>query len=187
MKQSLVYPNFQSWKDHAIRTKSGLQVAPEDFVIIDEYDNFQKEYFSFDEAMKIERRILRPNGWRLPTDKEWEELMLEHGENSFSLTSELSLRFLGYLTEKSMKDFRLMGSDRSLTTMYSQAKSGGQNGCGFYWTSTSSSRFSAFVFINSGDTLQTVPLNKYKGLSIRCVRGTHMRTMSIEEQQMMHA
>ena len=74
------YPDFVKWNREAIETSVWqsfsieddyavfLTIAPEDFYTI---ENGGKKYlFTWDEAMKLEEEVLKPNGWRLPTYKE---------------------------------------------------------------------------------------------------------------------
>lgn len=87
-------PNFQSWKQNAIKTKADLQFAPEDFYLIDT-DGNRVSYFSWGEAIRIERHILLPNGWCLPTLCEWERIC-GHYKSVRSLTNDLLLGFHGW-------------------------------------------------------------------------------------------
>lgn len=63
----------KEWDENAIETGLGFKVAPADLVI----DN--QEYFTWYEAMEIEKKYLRPNGWRLPTCSEWYQLVGKFG------------------------------------------------------------------------------------------------------------
>ena len=66
------YPDFSEWKKNAIQIKPGLVFAPEDFYIAKDGVH-RTEYFDSRDALELEKKILMPNGWRLPNKWEWEE------------------------------------------------------------------------------------------------------------------
>lgn len=71
------YPDFESWKDNLIELDRGLKFAPEDFYVKN------RKLFTWDEAMEYEGKVLKPNGFRLPTLVEWTMAFCEYGQGSY--------------------------------------------------------------------------------------------------------
>ena len=100
MKRELIYTDFDLWHENSIEALNGLRFAPEDLVTIEHIRGaspaksasiFTYEYFSFNEATSIEKKLLRPNGWRLPTILEWELLPMSYNRDIGAMTSSLNL------------------------------------------------------------------------------------------------
>lgn len=163
------YPDFEKWREDAIESNvwlgfdedgrdEFLTIAPEDFYI--EKDGKKQYYFTWDEAMKLEEEVLKPNGWRLPTCKEWAQIceyyIKDDGSDDVErFMKELKMEMKGYLDEDAMKNggkVSYVGSE------------------GLFWSSTSASAPGArrLLFLSS----DLYPQNSsYKGfgLSVRCV------------------
>lgn len=100
-----------------------IEEAPQDFGVIatsklagveiadQDYTEGDKEYFTFDEALEIEKGL--KNGWRLPTRHEWvlicEDLALdEHGTlSSQKLRDKLGLSLKGFFDLNDEEVYRL--------------------------------------------------------------------------------
>lgn len=89
--------DFERWEREGVRSKlANIIVAPED------YEEGDKKFFNYDEAMKKVKEL--NNGWRLPTNKEWNLLAWEFGEkddvlDSGTLMDNLNLELKGYMDE----------------------------------------------------------------------------------------
>lgn len=77
---------FGRWENESIESKlANVIVAPENITkelagdIGTEKEG--KMYFTYDEAMELEKKVLKPNGWRLPTRSEWVMLAEEFGQD----------------------------------------------------------------------------------------------------------
>ena len=64
--------DFALWREKGIRSERlGLMIAPVDYCEYTKNGERKKTHFTYAEAMDIEEKILRPNGWRLLTSQEW--------------------------------------------------------------------------------------------------------------------
>ena len=97
----IIYPNFSDWARRMVQTASGVLFAPQDFTI--DYETGRRCYFDWYEALGFEEKVLRPNGWRLPTASELEEVA-EHGYEF--VFRELNLGLYGYIPNNEMTDYR---------------------------------------------------------------------------------
>lgn len=153
---------FARWQKDAIVSKlAGVRIAPEDVKI-----NFGdigtvrdgNVYFTYDQALELEEKYLKPNGWRLPTRREWVLICEEFGgagdtkEEVGKLVKALNLKQNGRF-------------DPDDDTLYNQGARGG------YWSRTADSSATLayyFVFYASGFNPQGYS-NKGHGFSVRCV------------------
>lgn len=89
--------DFERWEREGVRSElANIIVAPED------YEEGDKKFFNYDEAMKKVEEL--NNGWRLPTNKEWNLLAWEFGEKDDVLDLEtlrknLNLELKGRMDE----------------------------------------------------------------------------------------
>lgn len=121
-------PDFEKWKEQAIKLDCGITLAPEDFFVGD------KKFFTWDEAMEYEKEVLRPNGWRLPTSKEWAILYGHYGINEKTgeddaegFMGTLKLGLNGYICDDDMDRHN---EDNELFGLIDQGS------YGHYWSST---------------------------------------------------
>lgn len=64
--------DFALWREKGIRSERlGLTIAPVDYCEYAKNGKRKKTHFTYVEAMEIEEKILRPNGWRLLASQEW--------------------------------------------------------------------------------------------------------------------
>lgn len=153
------YPDFKKWEEDDIVTdvwtRSGseetfLSIAPEDFYI--EKDGERQYHFTWDEAMKLEEEVLKPNGWRLPTCKELAQLCATYindkGEDDVKrFMEELNVEMRGW---KDAND--TYGND------------------GNWWSSTATSTTSArYLFFASGRFYPQEFSKKVYGFAVRPV------------------
>lgn len=158
------YPNFEKWKTDVILTDAWnngefLQLAPENFYIIK--DDKRKDYFTWDEAMEYEEKVLKPNGWRLPTCQEWAKIcacyVAENGsDDAKRFMKELKMKKSGYIAEDDVKNgVRAVNSPDY----------------GYFWSSISYAAPSARGL--NFDSNALYPQNTYYkgfGFSVRCVK-----------------
>lgn len=162
------YPDFRKWTADAIVTQvldstkavtaytdenDGLRFAPEDFYI--EEDGERQYLFTWDEAMKLEEEVLKPNGWRLPTCEELVQLCAtyiddEGGDDAERFMKELNVEKCGW-----------KGIDGTV---------GGVGSNGGWWSSTAYSSTSArYLGFDSGDFYPQTNSSKGNGFAVRCV------------------
>ncbi|RZS93307.1 FISUMP domain-containing protein [Aquimarina brevivitae] len=107
-----------------------------------------------------------PDGWHLPRDAEWQELIDYLGGNSTALALfEVDAELQGQKV-----NFNLLPSGRYWS---SQVGYEFMNTIGFYWTSSPGiSQFTTFKYkeFNPGSTLSTLQENPSRGMSCRCVK-----------------
>lgn len=160
----IIYPNFANWEKQTIRTKSGVIFAPQDFFI--DYEPGRRSYFDWHEAMGFEEKVLRPNGWRLPTASELESIAEEGSDFVFR---KLNLGLYGYISNDRMSSYRrtlLPIGSRHVTDISMR---------GYYWSSTSNTGSTAFALGFGGSRLlkDHPVVNIYAknyGRNIRCVK-----------------
>ena len=160
----IFYPNFSEWEKRAVRTRNGILFAPQDFTI--DYERSRRCYFDWYEALGFEEKVLRPNGWRLPTANELEEVTEEGHEFIFR---KLNLGLYGYIPNDKMVDYRCTFSpvgSRFVSEISMR---------GYYWSSTSDTSSTAFVIGFGGSRLvkDQPAVDSYEkgyGRNIRCVR-----------------
>lgn len=155
------YPDFESWKDNLIELDCGLKFAPEDFYVGD------RKFFAWDEAMEYEEKVLKPNGFRLPTLAEWTMAFCECGQKEDGsddpdkIEEKLKLKKNGYILFYDMDDYK---KDPSSVSEYNQGASG------YFWSSTANSATSAYYFYYNSTAIDPQNYNnKGNGFSIRCV------------------
>lgn len=161
------YPDFTKWDKDAIDTLiKGLKVAPEDFYEVK--DGKRKDYFTWDEAMEYERTVLKPNGWRLPTTREWYMLVGaygvdEWGENdceAFSRTLKMERR--GYVPKDKMDKYNEVLDSGEVDSVGSE---------GDWWSSTATNPSDAnYLTEYSGSFYPQASYYKDIGLTVRCVK-----------------
>ena len=153
---------IEEWGENGIKSKlTGLIVAPENITkdlagdIGTEKDG--KMYFTWYEAMKLEEKVLKPNGWRLPTRSEWVLLAEEFGQNEYG---ELDADVL-------MKSLKL-----PLTGNVWSGSLNNGTANGYYWTRASSSDTNAYRlrFNTSGDVYPQFSSSKMSGFAVRAVK-----------------
>lgn len=159
------HPDFEKWRRDCIETAvyAGrdydnnrdlfLTVAPEDFYIIQ--NGARKEYFTWDEAMELEKKVLKPNGWRLPTCKELAQLCACYIDDKGSDDVE---RFMKELNAERRGDMDTNGSI------------GNVGSYGLWWSSTASSAaYARGLLFNSGYFYPQDGYYKGYGFAVRCV------------------
>lgn len=145
----------KKWREDGIKSETtGLIIAPEDV----EVDG--KTFFTWDEAMTLEKEGKIPEGWRLPTRHEWVMICEEFGQDedeelsSSKLAGTLNLRKNGWLDNED-NDNKVFGKGSE----------------GNYWSSTAYST-STHAYLLSFFTTDVYPQNsfsKYYGFNVRCV------------------
>lgn len=159
MEQVFIYPDLSPWWKNAIHTKSGVVFAPEDFYLLDEQGR-RKEFFTWDEALDIEKKILRPNGWRLPTINDWAKAVIEFKKSKY-MRLKLNLGLNGFIWwgEVDMYNMNLDMAVPGFQGMY-----------GYYWSSTKYSKYRIYNMHVSTSKIRLVhgSYSDY-GNSIRCV------------------
>lgn len=133
------YPDFSKWENNMVKTKSGLLLAPEDFVLT--YGSQKRSHFSWIEAIGFERKLLRPNGWRLPTAEEWEEIISGYGSTT-KMLEETNLGYHGHVSPCTMRRYR-----EKFSRFYVFER--GLTGC--YWSSTELVRYHPPIEDNSSN------------------------------------
>lgn len=114
---------FDNWNEKSICLCSRdiintIELAPEDFVLKADFklkdDTILKKgkrYFTYDEAMALEEELFKPNGWRLPTTREFMLLHAtygvdENGKNDAKAFYEvLNLEPQGYIRSNGMDEY----------------------------------------------------------------------------------
>ncbi len=130
----------------AVSKLAGVEIADQNYVDGD------KEYFTFDEALEIEKKL--PNGWRLPTRSEWALICEEFGQkdgvlDGDTLKNNLRLESKGYM----------FGGVVSAS---------GSNG--FYWSRTAGGANRAYGLGFNSSIVAMNNYNRHLGFSVRCVR-----------------
>lgn len=161
------YPDFTKWDKDAIDTPiKGLKVAPEDFYVVK--DGKRKDYFTWDEAMEYERTVLKPNGWRLPTTREWFILvgaygMNEWGEHDYkAFFKTLKMERRGYVPKDKMDKYNEVLDSGEVKRVGDE---------GDWWSSTATSASLAFYLSESSDYFYPQGSGyKGNGFTVRCVK-----------------
>ena len=155
------YPVFSAWEKDAIRTEFGLVFAPEDLYYIDSRGR-RWEFFAGDEALELERKLLKPSGWRLPTRDDWANVSRTL-RTSERIRSDLSLQSKGFIHPDDWKAYK------SQSKVVSPLRQGVR---GYYWSSTQHGSCSSFFLrITMPKGIKTTDYCYWaEGLSIRCVR-----------------
>lgn len=113
---------FDLWQDNSIDTDFGnissVKLAPEDFVLKADFRLSDgiilkkgKRYFTYDEAMALEKELLEPNGWRLPTTQEFMLLYAAYGldengqDDPKALREALKFEPQGYIDSDDMDEY----------------------------------------------------------------------------------
>lgn len=154
-KTSIKYPDFDTWEDNSISLLNGeLILAPEDFYVIDK-NGEKKEYFTWDEAMEYEEKVLKPNGWRLPTCRE------------------LCLIAANYVNEEGNDDTELFMDELHANLKGHKDEDGNINyvgSRGYWWSSTAASSTDARrLSFGSGYFYPQYNNAKGYGFAVRCV------------------
>ena len=152
---------FSAWKENAIHTGSGITFAPEDFYVLDEQGR-RKEFFTWDEAMQLEREILRPNGWRLSTLQDWAKVGHEF-KTSRNIREKLHLGLNGLIWWDKME--RCNEDPDSVTTPCAWGD------YGFYWSSTMINGVGVYRLYLDDSLIRPARSSNYRnyGSSVRCV------------------
>lgn len=149
-----------TWEPKVLKKSKmlGIEIASENYWEIDD-DGEKKEYFTWDEAMEIEKKL--PNGWRLPTRSEWTIIAEEFGQdadgelNGGELSIGLNLPLFGY---------------RNGSSTHNQGSSG------YYWSSTAYSSSSAYYLnLNSLRVVTQLDNLKRLGFAVRLVRDMEVK------------
>lgn len=113
----VILPDFEAWKQNGIYSKRlDALIAPEDLWI--KFDGDEWKYFNPYDLRQFEEYVLKPNGWRLPSDDEWLAILKEfgtkEGETDLAfLMEQLGLIFGGYVEEKHVDDYNVCPHDPS--------------------------------------------------------------------------
>lgn len=162
IEKGAIYPDFAAWRRDAIKAQSGIVFAPSDLYVTDKNGN-RRYHFTWDEAMQIERDILRPRGWRLPTVQEWRQAIAEFRRRD-RLMNSLKLEYRGYFGCEDMRKCRET-LDESLALK--------QGLYGYYWSSTSRTHNANNAFNLYFYSITVWPgmgkYNKNHGFAVRCV------------------
>lgn len=157
------YPDFKKWEEDDIVTdawirigseEAFLSIAPEDFYV--EKDGERQYLFTWDEAIKLEEEVLKPNGWRLPTCKELARLCVtyidDNGEDDVeSFMKELKVELRGYKN--------------------SNGNIGNVGSFGYWWSSTAvSSTVARYLHFYSGYFYPQANYAKGYGFAVRPVK-----------------
>ena len=138
MEQKIIYPDFYTWQKKAITLKSGLVFAPEDFYIVKRQEYLitddgcvgsatsRKDFFTGNEALELEEKILKPAGWRLPTKDDWQTTLNEL-KTLRRLRRKLKFTLEGYVDPDFMDEYN---QNPSLSSAFGQGYSG------YWWSST---------------------------------------------------
>ena len=154
MEQKTAYPDFFAWKQDSFKTKSGLVFAPEDLYVIDDQCRRMEYYFTWDEAMELERTVLRPAGWRLPTIEEW-VMIIEEYKNSVRLRSALNMGCNGLISKKKLD---IVPECRGT--------------CGYFWSSTPGGvHYAHYMYFASSSVYprHDFTLRDFYAFNVRCV------------------
>jgi len=107
------------------------------------------------------------NGWRLPTDDEWRQMVKHYGGVSADSADKGKAAFAALLSG-GISDFNaVLGGDRS-NGQYTRLEAHG-----FYWTASDNDRSSApfYNFGKNGQALHRQPQGeKEMAISVRCIR-----------------
>ena len=173
----VIYPAFYTWHKEAINTKSGLIFAPEDFYIVKRREHLltddgcagsethRKTFFTGDEALELEKKVLMPNGWRLPTKDDWQAVCDEF-RTPGRLKRKLKLTLNGYIDYDEMGEYNQKLEANNIL---------GLGPFGYFWSSTEFDKASMYC-MGIGNSLigrflgPTVAVDRRDyGYSIRCV------------------
>lgn len=144
-------PDFDFWKDNLIELDCGLKFAPENY-----YEG-DKRFFTWDEAKKIEKEVLIPNGFRLPTLADWTAAFCECGQEEDGEDDPDKFEETLKLSKEGCWDWY-------------NASENDQGSYGYFWSGTPSSETTAYYlgYWSTGVSPQS-NYNKGYGFSIRCV------------------
>lgn len=141
-------PDFEKWEESGVISRlTNLIIAPEDY-----YEG-DKKLFTWHEAMALDL----PDGWRLPTSKEWLQICAEFGAKDDGYSPEA-------IQAKLWLD--LNGWQASDSSGVSN-----QGSYGHWWSSTASSGTSAYnLLLYTTSVYPQYNDYKYYGFSVRCVK-----------------
>ncbi len=114
----VILPDFETWKQDGVYSKRlEALIAPEDLFII--FDGDKWEYFNPQALKPFEENVLKPNGWRLPSDDEWLAILGEFGTRDGEtdlvfLVEQLNLSYGGYVEEENVDDYNCYPHDPGL-------------------------------------------------------------------------
>lgn len=176
---------FQAWSsmsnDTNINTR--IELAPEDFVLEEDFKlkdgtilKKGKRYFTYDEAMALEKELFEPNGWRLPTVEEFMILYVAYGLNENgeddpkALHEALKLETQGYITTNDMDEY----NNDPENFENNGGTVNGRTTDGYWWSRNASSSAYAnylytFISGSSGNVNAQGSLYRGYGFSVRCV------------------
>lgn len=142
---------FRRWEKYGVVSNlANVIIAPED------YTEKDKDKFTYEEALELEKSL--PDGWRLPTRKEWvlicEEFALESATGLLKpdlIEKNLGLKKNGYLDRDEVRQ--------------------GTDSVGYYWSRTVRNAYDAYnLYFYSGNLYPADYSHKYSGYSVRCVK-----------------
>lgn len=149
------------WEENGIKSElAGLIIAPEDYVAPN-----GKRYFTYDEAMELEEKVLKPNGWRLPTANEWTKIVAEFGtdENPDAAIEVLNLESNGFIWDNCMKEYNKDPKDYDSVI--------GRGVGGHWWSATAtSSTYAYLLYTFSGRVIPQDINDRGDGFAVRCVK-----------------
>lgn len=171
---------FDNWRKKSLSLTNNITLASEDFVLPIDFElkdgtvmKKGKRYFTYDEAMALEKELFKPNGWRLPETKEFMTLHAYYGlddnsqDNVAALYSTLRLEATGWIDYRGMKKYNLtLNEDGTVIDRTTD---------GYWWsrnasTATYANFLSTYFSSNTGYVNAQRSRNRGVGFSIRCVK-----------------
>ena len=143
----------KKWSDGAktFATNDGKEMI----IATENYVDGDKEHFTWDEAMALEKDGELPKGWRLPNAEEWAIIVAKYGykdgaPNGDAFAERLGLVFAGYWN----------GANASYRGTF-----------GSYWSSSVSNSYGAYyLYFNSTGVSPAGNGDERRGYSVRCVK-----------------
>lgn len=172
---------FSDWDDSSILLSCNdiKQITSEDFVLPCDYQlkdgtvlKKGKRYFTFDEAKALEEQLFKPNGWELPTVKDFMILHATYGldkngrDDPKALHKALNLDCNGFISSSNMEKYNKdpENFEKNGGTVSNRTTNG------HWWSSyASSSTYGYYLVTASGYVNSQSSDYRGYGFSIRCV------------------
>lgn len=171
---------FDNWRKKSLSLTNNITLASEDFVLPVDFElkdgtvmKKDRRYFTYDEAMALEKELFKPNGWRLPETKEFMILHAYYGlddngqDNVAALYSTLRLEATGWIDYRDMKKHNLALNEYG--TVVRRTTNGN------WWsrnasTTTDANYLNTHISSNTGYVYAQHSAYRGYGFSIRCVK-----------------